>query len=127
MGDWLQDKCNEIQKAQQEHIQKSFGEDIEKARSGIYKPTKQNLKEGKAGQKYGQDKKDEFVGSGDYKTKKENLPAKLKDAKSVLTAKAWLENKYGKGFKGSQLTDEESDIFQDIKQKEKEGFYNYKS
>lgn len=30
MGDWLQDKCNEIQKAQQEHIQKSFGEDIEK-------------------------------------------------------------------------------------------------
>ena len=57
MGDWLQDKCNEIQKSQQEHIQKSFGsEDIEKARSGVYKPTKQNLKEGKAGQKYG-DKK----------------------------------------------------------------------
>ena len=59
MGDWLQDKCNEIQKAQQEHIQKSFGsEDIEKARSGVYKPTKQNLKEGKAGQKYGSEKKD---------------------------------------------------------------------
>ena len=53
MGDWLQDKCNEIQKAQQEHIQKSLGTDIEKARSGVYKPTKQNLKEGKAGQKYG--------------------------------------------------------------------------
>lgn len=59
MGDWLQDKCNEIQKAQQEHIQKSFGsEDIEKARSGVYKPTKQNLKEGKAGQKYGESKKE---------------------------------------------------------------------
>ena len=33
MGDWLQDKCNEIQKAQQEHIQKSFGEDIFKGKS----------------------------------------------------------------------------------------------
>ena len=31
MGDWLQDKCNEIQKAQQEHIQKSFGSDIGKS------------------------------------------------------------------------------------------------
>jgi hypothetical protein len=31
MGDWLQDRCNEIQKAQQEHIQKSLGTDIEKA------------------------------------------------------------------------------------------------
>ena len=59
MGDWLQDRCNSIQKAQQEHIQKSFSEDIEKARSGIYKPTKQNLKEGKAGQKYGSEKKED--------------------------------------------------------------------
>lgn len=61
MGDWLQDRCNSIQKAQQEHIQKSFGEDIEKARAGVYKPTKQNFKEGKAGQKYGSEKKDEDV------------------------------------------------------------------
>jgi len=33
MGDWLQDRCNSIQKAQQEHIQKSLGNDIEKAKS----------------------------------------------------------------------------------------------
>ena len=59
MGDWLQDRCNSIQKAQQEHIQKSLGtDDIEKARAGIYKPTKQNLKEGKVGQKYGEEKKE---------------------------------------------------------------------
>ena len=32
---------------------------LEKAKSGIYKPTKQNLKEGIAGQKYGIEKKDE--------------------------------------------------------------------
>jgi hypothetical protein len=32
---------------------------LEKARSGIYKPTKQNLKEGKVGQKYGSEKHDE--------------------------------------------------------------------
>ena len=33
MGDWLQDRCNSIQKAQQEHIQKSFSEDIYKSNS----------------------------------------------------------------------------------------------
>ena len=59
MGDWLQDRCNSIQKAQQEHVQKAFEPDIEKARSGIYKPTKTNLKAGKAGQKYGIDKKEQ--------------------------------------------------------------------
>jgi hypothetical protein len=32
---------------------------LEKARSGVYKPTKQNLKEGIVGQKYGQEKKEE--------------------------------------------------------------------
>lgn len=62
MGDWLQDRCNEIQKAQQEHIQKSLGTDIEKARAGVYKPTKQNLKEGIAGQKYGTEKKEDDKG-----------------------------------------------------------------
>jgi len=34
---------------------------LEKARSGIYKPTKQNLKEGKAGQKYGSEKKENMI------------------------------------------------------------------
>jgi hypothetical protein len=48
MGDWLQDRCNSIQKAQQEHVQKAFEPEIEKARSGIYKPTKQNLEKGKS-------------------------------------------------------------------------------
>ena len=32
MGDWLQDRCNAMQKAQQEHIQKSFGSDIGKSK-----------------------------------------------------------------------------------------------
>ena len=36
---------------------------LEKARSGIYKPTKQNLKEGKAGQKYGEEKKEQTIDS----------------------------------------------------------------
>jgi hypothetical protein len=69
---------------------------------------------------------DEEVGSGDHKTKKSNLPENFSDVKSVLMAKTWLENKYGKDFKGSQLTDKEIDIYQDIKQKEKSGFYSYK-
>jgi len=86
MGDWLQDRCNEIQKAQQEHIQKSFGsEDIEKARAGVYKPTKQNLKEGKAGQKYGSEKKEkEEGGSSNVKTfnSAKELKEAIKDNKS---------------------------------------------
>lgn len=72
------------------------------------------------------DKKEETAGSGDHKTKKSNLPENFSDVKSVLMAKTWLENKYGKDFKGSQLTDKEIDIYQDIKQKEKSGFYSYK-
>lgn len=32
MGDWLQDRCNSIQKAQQEHIQKSFENDFQKSK-----------------------------------------------------------------------------------------------
>lgn len=41
-------------------IQKGVSQDeiLEKARSGVYKPTKQNLKSGKAGQKYGAEKKE---------------------------------------------------------------------
>ena len=53
MGDWLQDRCNSIQKAQQEHVQKAFEPDIEKARSGIYKPIKQNIEKGGEGSKGG--------------------------------------------------------------------------
>ena len=44
---------------------------IEKARSGVYKPTKQNLKEGKAGQKYGSP-----VRSDEDKEKDENYTTK---------------------------------------------------
>ena len=74
-----------------------------------------------------EEKKEEYVGSGAYKTKKENLPKSLKEAKTVLGAKAFLENKYGKGFKGNDLTDEEIDIFQEIKEKDRLSFSNYKS
>jgi hypothetical protein len=73
MGDWLQDRCNSIQKAQQEHIQKSLGTDIEKARAGVYKPTKQNLKEGKAGQKYGSEKKEDSKSKGVSRENHESL------------------------------------------------------
>lgn len=103
-----------------------FGSQIEKSRAGTYEDTPENRKLGRVGQRYGESKKEEMVGSGDHKTKKSNLPENFSDVKSVLMAKTWLENKYGKDFKGSQLTDKEIDIYQDIKQKEKSGFYSYK-
>ena len=111
MGDWLQDKCNEIQKAQQEHIQKSFGsEDIEKARSGVYKPTKQNLKEGIAGQKYGSEKKEEKSENEklfnklqkDYEDKTNDLQ-KLSDWKDLLSKHTRSKN-YGDDNKVKSMT-----------------------
>ena len=45
MGDWLQDKCNEIQKAQQEHIQKSFGSDFQKSNLNDLEKAKANIGE----------------------------------------------------------------------------------
>ena len=47
MGDWLQDRCNAMQKAQQEHIQKSFGSDIEKAKEIVKENKKDKEKDSK--------------------------------------------------------------------------------
>jgi hypothetical protein len=122
---------NFLKEKVQEKFGKQFSEANEKEKEQIKKFLKdvksKYLKEKKDSTQNKEEKKEEYVGSGSYKTKKENLPKSLKEAKTVLGAKAFLENKYGKGFKGSDLTDEEIDIFQDIKEKDRLSFSNYKS
>lgn len=70
------DKFQEIQQINQDRgnlILKSFGVELEKARSGIYQNTSENRKLGRVGQKYGgkkeeikTDKSGNLIGSGEY-------------------------------------------------------------
>ena len=103
MGDWLQDKCNEIQKAQQEHIQKSFGsEDIEKLTNSNFK--KQNLEkasgEGSRGGKVightksGKPIYDSFEHTGHKDFSKEDHEDAIKTNLKIM--KKMFDKRYGK-------------------------------
>ena len=54
------------------------------------------------------------------------LPSFTQEVTSLLGMQKYLTAKYGEGYKGSMLNDEEIDKLQELKEAESKNFYNYR-